>query len=203
MSITARVRYIITAVLILCVVSACSPHRGIMKEGPSVTKPDFEALPQEGQLPEEVVTESAERYGGSMDPQGELSASGVAPAGMVVVMGPITSEKGMVAIDAGQKIREVIAMVITTDGEVTLVDAPEERYINDSPRPDLAKRGIKAVIKGVASYSASSEKITIFLRSVDTATGNVLAIASGRNSILDDAATEASTLLMKKLKEVQ
>lgn len=123
--------------------------------------------------------------------------------GLTVVLGPVNTENlgnapGATG-DAGQSIREVISQRLTATAEMTLFDAPEERYINDSPRPDLARKGIKYVIKGVASHSAGSGAFTVFLRAVDTQSGKVARVASARNQSRDQAAKEAAADILAKI----
>lgn len=123
--------------------------------------------------------------------------------GLTVVLGPVNAERlenvpGNTG-DAGQRIREVISQRLTATADMTLLDAPEERYIDDSPRPDLARKGIKYVIKGVASHSAGSGAFTVFLRAVDTRTGKVALVASARNQSRDQAAQEAAAGILTKI----
>ncbi len=172
----------------------------------------FTPTTQPGQIPEQVLREASERYEGSYDLDGAAGAAdavgnaGQQNQGLKVVLGPINSERlgnmGGRSRDAGQRIREVISQKIALT-DITLVDAPEERFINDSPRPDLARKGVKYVIKGIAGYSSDSDENTVFLRVVATKTGKVQMVASARAAGSDEAAARATVNLLEKLKEVQ
>lgn len=132
--------------------------------------------------------------------QAMTTASGSA---LTVVLGPINAERlekaNQGVSDAGQSIREMISQKLTSNSEVTLYDAPKERFINDSPRPDLARKGVRFVIKGVVSSSTVSDDITVFLRAVNTATGKVAMVASARNTSIDQAVDDSAARLLKKL----
>jgi len=119
---------------------------------------------------------------------------------MSVVLGPVSSDDAQKASgDAGQRIREVISQELSSMDGLTLIDAPEERYKNDSPRPDLAAKGIRFVIKGTSSYNPESENTTVFLRIVATQSGKVSGVASGRGPTQDEAAKETTQRLIRKL----
>ena len=173
-------------------------------EKPVTASKKFVPVGQGGQLPEEVVREASARYEGSMDrAPATAAAPGSQESGLSAVLGPINLEKledsPKEVHDAGQRIRGVIARQITAHGWITLIDAPKERFIDDSPRPDLARRGIKYVIKGIASYSKNSGNTTVFLHVVDTGTGKVTMVGSGRAKTSDDAATQATKRILKKM----
>jgi hypothetical protein len=160
---------------------------------------------QGGQIPAEVAQKASSAHGGSMTGTAETGALSTAAGGNIsVVLGPINAEQldnvedG--APDAGQGLRETISQKLTAANEITLFDAPEERFINDSPRPDLARKGVKFVVKGVVSSSTVSEEITVFLRAVNTSSGKVALVASARHASRSQAAIEAAERLLQKLK---
>jgi len=185
---------------VLVVITGCASVEEEPVAGPKV----FVPVSDEGQLPEKVAQDASSRYEGSMDAASGSSAITGQASGLSVVLGPINSENVGASVgtngDAGQRIREVIAQRITAQSGITLVDAPEERFADDSPRPDLARKGIKLVVKGVASYNEKAGQTTVFLRAVKTSTGKVSAVASGRAVSADEAAGQAATRLVEKLK---
>ena len=167
---------------------------------------------QGGQIPEAVARKAATDHGGSMPGVAPgatttgVQSGGTAAVvqGLTVVLGPVNAE-GLDQVvsgtaDAGQSIREIISQTLTTGESVVLFDAPEERFIDDSPRPDLARRGVRFVVKGVVSSSAVSKEITVFLRAVNTATGKVAMVASARHASRNQAAVDAADRLRQKLK---
>lgn len=200
---------VVVVVLGVAAASGC----GRNKPAPRIAPPSFPPLEEEGQIPEKVLRDAAARHGGAMAPQlGGVTAqtasgqtAAVGSGGLAVVLGPIAAETEAEAMrddaDAGSSIREVIAQGLTANREVTLVDAPEERFVDDSPRPDLARQGIRYVVKGVVSRSGSSGQVTVFLRAVETSNGEVAMVASGRSAKVHEAAGEAVGRLLKKLDE--
>lgn len=173
------------------------------KSGISSTEEIVQSQRDPGQIPVEVLREVSTRYEGSMDLGTEAQSTGGGKT-INVILGPVNLENFETpppppAVDAGQRIREVIAQKITARQGIGLVDAPKERFINDSPRPDLARRGIKYVVKGVASFNEGSGKTTVFLRLVNTSTGKVVMVASGRSKNQDEAASMAAEHLLNKL----
>jgi hypothetical protein len=183
-------------------------------EGPDEGSGITDAVGQGGQLPVEVVQQASDEHGGSMvSASAKPSAAGGAvmpgptlPAAgksVTLVLGPVDAERleGTQAgsKDAGQGIREVISQRLTASGRITLFDAPEERFIDDSPRPDLARRGVQYVVKGIASFNADSSEVTVFLRAVETMSGKVVMVASARDRSRDSAAAEASDRLLNKM----
>ncbi len=172
----------------------------------------FEPATEDSQLPETKLKAASQRYGGALDAgggpapglAGQTSRVQAPPAGQdgrrSLVLGPVVNENGGSGnMNAGQSLREAIARELTTTRDIQLIDAPEERYKNDSPRPDLARRGIRYVIKGVANLSPKSGQTTVFLRAVNTGSGEVEAVASGRRSDPNQAAADAARGLLKKL----
>ncbi|MCB2181529.1 MAG: hypothetical protein KQH63_05860 [Desulfobulbaceae bacterium] len=169
---------------------------------------------QGGQLPEDVLRQASENHGGSMIPAGGdnmagggMTAQGGTMAGTTVVLGPVNAERVIdaeeVSADAGQSIREIISQKLTSNSDITLFDAPEERFIDDSPRPDLARKGVKFVLKGVASSSSDSGETTVFLRAVNTMTGKVAMVSSARHQSRDQAAAQAAEHLLQKITGVK
>jgi hypothetical protein len=141
----------------------------------------------------------------SVDSAGQVSPQD--DGRITVVLGPVNAEQleqaGVDGIDAGQSIRETISQRLTAENSVTLFDAPQERFIDDSPRPDLARRGVRFVVKGVVSSSTVSREITVFLRAVNTASGKVAMVASARDASRNQAAVEAADRLIRKLTGTQ
>lgn len=196
------------ALSVLLAACAFGPIEGI-DEGSGIT----DAAGQGGQLPVEVVQQASDEHGGSMvSASAKPSATGGAvmpgptlPAGksVTLVLGPVDAERleGTQAgsKDAGQGIREIISQRLTASGRITLLDAPEERFIDDSPRPDLARKGIQYVVKGIASFNTDSSEVTVFLRAVETMSGKVVMVASARDRSRDSAAAEASDRLLNKM----
>ncbi len=123
-----------------------------------------------------------------------------------VVLGPVILEKsdsrGSDISDAGNRIREIISQGIATIENLSLLDSPEDRFNIDSPRPDLARKGVRLVIKGVSSVKQNGGLYKVFLRAVDTASGKVSIIVSGSHKDPDIAAEQASKRLVKKLKRM-
>lgn len=122
---------------------------------------------------------------------------------VLAVLGPIIAEgldfEGTKSSDAGQIIREAIAQELTSKNRMVLIDAPQERFRNDSPRPDLVNKGIAYVIKGVVSCNRANDHITVFLRAVCTSNGKIKAVASSRNRDREDAAAQAARILLQRL----
>ncbi len=184
--------------LLFFVVIGCQTRKA------SIRSQSFQVQQYDGQIPMEVLSKASAQHGGSIetepaDPDLKHNDS------IKVVLGPINTERmsdtGPISTDAGQIIREVIVQKFSEKERLTIVDAPEERYIEDSPRPDLAKRRIRLVIKGVTSQSSSAEKRTVFLRAVETASGKVFQVASSRADTLNDAAIQATNKLLDKILE--
>jgi hypothetical protein len=123
--------------------------------------------------------------------------------GNKIVLGPVVFEKGGSGTssvgDAGNRIREIISQRIAKVDGLTLLDSPEDRFNIDSPRPDLARKGVRYVVKGVSSINKDGGVYKVFLRVVDTATGKVSMIVSGKNADPDVAAQQASERLVVKL----
>ena len=160
-------------------------------------------LPQEGQIPEQTLQDASARYGGSMTSQNANTPN--TPYGQIngVVLGPIDLQDpayGPNSTDAGNRIRSVVAQTLAQDPEMSLVDAPKERFLNDSPRPDLWNKGVVMVVKGTMSFNKASHTATVFLRAVNTQSGKVMAVGSGRSADPDKAATQAAGRLLNKLK---
>lgn len=174
----------------------------------------FRQVPDDTQLSDTQLKEASIRYGGSMNAvveppnldrasiQHSESTDPAMPDQPSLVLGPISSESPSGqsdGADAGQTLRETITQVLARDNSVIVVDAPEERYKNDSPRPDLAARGIRYVVKGVLSFSKDSGQNTVFLRAVHTSTGKIKAVASARDPEVIRAASQAATIMLERL----
>jgi hypothetical protein len=201
-------KWFIPTTFIVCIIllTGCATRDSSPPESPEVFAPASE---QGGQIPADIVQQASMRHGGSMTESVD-SAGQVSPQDdgrITVVLGPVNAEQleqaGVDGIDAGQSIRETISQRLTAENSVTLFDAPQERFIDDSPRPDLARRGVRFVVKGVVSSSTVSREITVFLRAVNTASGKVAMVASARDASRNQAAVEAADRLIKKLTGTQ
>jgi hypothetical protein len=195
-------------IYLVCVLTlgACAAQNASPPPPPEVFSPTDE---QGGQIPADIVQEASRMHSGSMTGAAtpENGATGPGPGRLSVVLGPINAEQleevETGTSDAGQTIRETISQALTMGNSITLFDAPEERFINDSPRPDLARKGVGFVIKGVVSSSTVSKEITVFLRAVDTSSGKVAMVASARHESRNRAAADATERLLQKLKGPQ
>lgn len=191
-----------------------APPQGEIQDPPPVGSISGTAAGQGGQIPGEIVSQASEVHGGSMIAaqssqgsglgNGQVSGEQAGNAGTItMILGPVNAERVVnskdVSGDAGQSIRETISQKLTASKEVSLFDAPEERFIDDSPRLDLSRRGVKFVIKGVASTGSDSGETTVFLRAVDTMTGKVAMVASARHPSRNQAAADAAQRLLKKI----
>lgn len=196
----------------------CAPPRHSDDPGGNVitrTPPSkhYEPAREEGELPYPVLQSSSKRYGGALQDQGADDAPPAAAPGsavaevprLSVVLGPVTADNETEdgEGDAGRRIREVISEQLSMMQGLTLIDAPEERYNNDSPRPDLMAKGIRFVIKGTSSFNPESNSTTVFLRIVETRSGKVFGVASGRGASQDEAAGETTRRLIRKLERAQ
>jgi hypothetical protein len=181
---------------------------------PPPPRKEFRPVPDDSELSENQLKEASIRYGGSMNAVVEPpnldqasieypeSTDPVMPHQPSLVLGPVLSENmsgQSDGKDAGQAIRETITKIFTGDNKVIVVDAPEERYKADSPRPDLAARGIRYVVKGVVSFNQESGQNTVFLRAVRTSTGKIRAVASARHDETNLAASQAAVIILERL----
>lgn len=162
-------------------------------------------LPEQGQLPKEVVEEAAATHAGSFTGDGGVRP-GAAPssANQGVVLGPVRAEKvpphvSPEAGDAGIGLRAVIEERIAAGGTLTLHDAPSERLIDDAPRPDLARKGVRFVIKGTLRLGKDTGEALVLLRAIDTGNGNVVEFTSARAGEPAAAARDAADRLVSKL----
>ncbi len=215
--------------LTACFLTGCA-QKSSPVDDKNITKPkpvgyiSDNAEQQGGQLPESIVRQASKIHEGSMIPSqsqtdmqetsvnaaistsGETIASS-ATSGITMILGPVNAERVVneeeVSSDAGQSIREIISQILTSGSEISLFDAPEERFIDDSPRPDLARKGVKFVVKGVASTSRSSGETTVFLRAVNTMTGKIAMVASARDTSRNQAAEQAARNLVQKITGVK
>lgn len=209
---------LIVCVALLWIITGCSTPPP--KEQPTPRK-YFEPAPDTSQLPERTLQKASTRYHGSFGSESvapdlggenksgtpesakDIKSAPIPPNRLSAVLGPINAEgievQGSKGNDAGQMIREAIAQELTLEKKLVLIDAPQERFKNDSPRPDLASRGIRYVIKGVATYNKQSGYTTVFLRAVRTSNGKVKAVASARNKNKQQAAAQAARILLERL----
>lgn len=166
--------------------------------GGSVVVPRVPKSRSAGQRPGETVVKAPSH---SSKAAAEYVAGPV--DGNKIVLGPVVFEKGGSGTssvgDAGNRIREIISQRIAKVDGLTLLDSPEDRFNIDSPRPDLARKGVRYVVKGVSSINKDGGVYKVFLRVVDTATGKVSMIVSGKNADPDVAAQQASERLVVKL----
>ncbi|WP_022668974.1 hypothetical protein [Desulfospira joergensenii] len=196
---------------VIFVLSGCTPKDVTLQEKKSqpVGSISETARDQGGQIPEKIAVQASESHGGSMiaskvaNGGDKTEPQTMGPEGITMILGPINAERLVnnkgVSVDAGQSIRETISQKLTGSKEISLFDAPEERFIDDSPRPDLSRRGVKFVVKGVASTGSDSNETTVFLRAVDTMTGKVAMVASARHESQNQAAEEAAQRLLTKI----
>ena len=103
--------------------------------------------------------------------------------------------------DAGRAVRDAIREGIVHSTSLSLLEAPAEGHIEDTPRPDLADDGVHFVVKGTVRYQDAEQQVSVFLRAVDTATGAVTAAASGRAAGAVSAAEQATARLVRNLTE--
>lgn len=200
--------------LSMVLLSACVQKKPPLSPAQPPPQKQFRPVPDDSQLSQKQLKEASTRYGGSMNAvveppnldRASVETPGDAEPAMPrqpsLVLGPVWADSlsGKFSHgEASQKIREIITGVFTRGGKVIVVDAPEERYKNDFPRPDLAARGIRYVVKGVVSFNKASGQNTVFLRAVRTSTGKVKAVASARHTEKDQAAHQAAGILMKRL----
>lgn len=172
-------------------------------------------LPERGQIPVDRLEQAARAHGGSFRstntaplrtaslPRGEAPP---APAGLLVVLGPVQAESVPPHVDptsgdAGNAVRDVIREGIARGTSVALLEAPAEGHVEDAPRPDLARDGVRYVVKGSVRYPEEGEPVSVFLRAVDTTTGQVAAAASGRAPGPVAAAEQATARLVRNVTE--
>jgi hypothetical protein len=184
----------------MLILAGCAP------EPPRYVSLQSQELPpqeREGQIPAKVLEDASQRYSGAM--KADEIAPETAAQGIQIIIGPIQFERmtdeGPTSADAGQEVREILTQEMTRNQRITLVDAPEERLIDDAPRPDLANRGIQYVLKGTASASRASGKISVFLRMVATSSGEVAYVASGQSMQVNEAVMQAAQRLMTDIQE--
>jgi len=182
--------------LALALLPACRKH--------PPPEPRFVDLEQPGQIPEPVLAEAAQEHGGSFQSAEPSGPGAPNDAGTALVLGPVVAEKVPPRLnppsgDAGSAVREVIGAGLAADPGLRLVDAPLERLVDDSPRPDLARRGVRYVVKGTVHYEEDSDQVKVFLRAVETKTGSVAAAASGAAPKVDAAAEQATERLVRNL----
>ena len=180
--------------------SASNRYGGALQE--QAPQPEAAAA-EEGDSPGMEAMNVTSREPAQPSKPSQEKASATKPV-MRVVLGPVGTDGAQGAPgDAGKRIREVISLQLSEVDKLTLIDAPEERSKNDSPRPDLAAKGIRYVVKGTSSYNPESENTTVFLRIVATQSGKVVGVASGRGPTQDEAARETTKRLIRKLERVQ
>lgn len=174
--------------------------------------PPLVSLPEQGQLPADVLTQAAADHGGSFRSSGSAAAArdgarvDAASAGIVLVVGPVEAESVPPYVDptrgdAGQAVRDVIREGVTRSTQLSLQDAPREGRVEDTPRPDLADRGVRYVVKGTVRYPDDGGEVDVFLRAVDTRSGEVAAAASGRARGPVAAAEQATARLVRHVSE--
>ncbi len=179
--------------------------------------PPVAPLPERGQIPADRLAQAARDHGGSFRGAGSepvrsaalrqpATASPRASHDLLVVLGPVQAESVPPHVDpesgdAGEAVRDVIREGVTRSTSVALLDAPTEGHVDDAPRPDLARDGVRFVVKGTVRYPEKGEPVSVFLRAVDTTTGEVAAAASGRAPGPVAAAEQATARLVRNVTE--
>lgn len=163
------------------------------------------SLPEDGQLPKEVVEQAAATHDGSfLGPGGARPGTPGAAMANGVIIGPLRAEEvppnlNPASGDAGLALRGVIGERIAAATELSLHDAPEERLIDDSPRPDLARKGVRFVVKGTVKFTKEKSEVLVLLRAVETRSGKVVEFTSARGTEPSATAREAASRLAAKL----
>lgn len=185
---------------------ASSRHGGAFNTGDTVAEPFVPSNEDFGDDEDEKVEANQPASSQVSAPAAVEAIPKHRSSELALVIGPIVLEEQnsgeKVESDAGRTVREIIAKHISELKSVRVLDAPEERNIDDAPRPDLAKKGVRFVVKGTASTRGSSNEMQVFLRVVETTTGKINMIVSGQDKDLNTAATQASERLAKKLEGV-
>lgn len=174
--------------------------------------PPLVPLPEGGQIPADVLQQASADHGGSFRSSRDAAppqARTAAPArkgGIGMVVGPVRAESVPPHVDptrgdAGQAVRDVIREGMARSTRIALHEAPREGQIEDAPRPDLADRGVRYVVKGTVRYSEEGGPVDVFLRAVDTRSGEVAAAASGQASGPVAAAEQATARLVRNVSE--
>jgi hypothetical protein len=122
----------------------------------------------------------------------------------VLVVGPIQAEQVPPHLDppsgnAGAALRAAIEAALQADTRLSLVEAPSEGLSGDAPRPDLARKGIRYVVKGNVNYQQETSEVRVFLRAVDTGSGKIVDVASARGQDPLQVSREAARGLAGKL----
>ncbi len=172
-------------------------------------EPALVPLPERGQLPADVLTQASVDHGGSFRTTGgapPAAAAGSVSTGVVLVVGQVRAESVPPHVDptggdAGQAVRDVIREGVARSTQLSLRDAPREGQVEDTPRPDLADRGVRYVVKGTVRYPEEGGEVDVFLRAVDTRSGEVAAAASGRAHGPVAAAEQATARLVRHVSE--
>ena len=176
---------------------------------PRYSPPPIAAARGSGQIPPGVLSGAVSGHPARSGERAAPSAAAFSEADgeITLVLGPLVIEsggrQGAETGDGGLKIREVIAQALAGAGNIILVDAPNESRESNSPRPDLAGKGIRYLIEGNGGVNAASGEATVFLRGVATQTGQVEMISSGRDRSAELAASAAVKQMIAKLKGVQ
>ncbi|MCP5056653.1 MAG: hypothetical protein GY937_07985 [bacterium] len=175
------------------------------KKAPHPMRDALGQLPEDGQLSKEVVEDAAATHDGSfLGPGGARPGTPGADSASGVIIGPLRAEEvpphlDPVSGDAGLGLRGVIGERIAAAGTLNLHDAPGERLIDDSPRPDLARKGVRFIIKGTLKFSKEQGEVLVLLRAVETRSGKIVEFTSARGPVADEAAREAANRLAVKL----
>lgn len=162
-------------------------------------------LPEDGQLSKEVVEEAAAAHDGSfLGPGGARPGTPGADAANGVIVGPLRAEEvpphlNPASGDAGFALRGVIGERIAAADGLSLHDAPQERLVDDSPRPDLARKGVRFIVKGTVKFSKEQGEVLVLLRAVETRSGKVVEFTSARGSEPGATARDAASRLAAKL----
>lgn len=164
-----------------------------------------------GQVPADVLAEATATHGGSFDEDTGTAGGDAAPGTEYartdvpkVVLGPVIAEEvppnvDPVQGDAGAALRSAISQQLGGPGLV-LLDLPEERFTSGSPRPDLARRGVRFVVKGTVRFTQQSSEASVYLQAIETQSGEIRAFASAKNAQAEVAAREAAGRLARDLR---
>ncbi|MCP3986613.1 MAG: hypothetical protein GY723_19690 [bacterium] len=175
------------------------------KKAPHPMRDALGQLPEDGQLSKEVAEDAAATHDGSfLGPGGARPGTPGAASANGVIVGPLRAEEVPPHLDpatgdAGLALRGVIGQRIASVGALSLHDAPEERLVDDSPRPDLARKGVRFVVKGTLKFSKEQGEVLVLLRAVETRSGKIVEFTSARGTEADAVARDAADRLAEKL----
>ena len=197
-----KTRIIAILLLGMLPIWACSSCN---KKEPHPMRDALGQLPEDGHLSKDVVEDAAATHDGSfLGPGGARIGTPGADSASGVIIGPLRAEEVPPNLDpatgdAGLALRGVIGERIAAVGSLNLHDAPEERLVDDSPRPDLARKGVRFIVKGTLKFSKEQGEVLVLLRAVETRSGKIVEFTSARGTVADEVAREAASRLAVKL----